>query len=418
MKHLILAFTLIYAMQTRGQNLLDSVQVPVDHEQPAAEKFFLHFEFGAPYNPDLPTVFAIADGQQFWARKGRAARFQKELFGEEMNVVVIFGRVTNQVINAHLKDDEGHIQWNEAYRLFRSSQWVTDIESVRKAINPSRPIWLYGRSGGGLLLLQYLADYGKHVERAFCQSAVVHNLEYMLGFRHDKFWEEIVEYDNTLGPKLNQAISSGIYDRADLMRTLQRQNFFVEPSQILSQRKMLIEALAASDTALFDSLKSAYQVNAINEISTINLGIASAVRIFEFYMYGSFGNLLASSPDAIRPDLEVMRYTAQPFTLLYESGDILPPFLNLSSLHKIQTRVFLLAGRWDHTADYRAQYYLDGLIPNSILFLADDNHVFSRLNEDGFYGELVRKSLLWGAGSVELKKFYWENRHLRWDEWK
>ena len=94
---------------------LDSVYVPIDYHDLNGEKFYLYYEFGATYNPDLPTVFAIADGQQFWARPGRAARFQKETFGNKMNVLVLFGRPMSQVIISQIKNETGKINWMKAY---------------------------------------------------------------------------------------------------------------------------------------------------------------------------------------------------------------------------------------------------------------------------------------------------------------
>ena len=55
----------------------------------------------------------------------------------------------------------------------------------------------------------------------------------------------------------------------------------------------------------------------------------------------------------------------------------------------MSTRVFVLAGRWDHTADYRSQIALASSYPKHVLFLANDNHTFNTLKQDGKYQGLI-----------------------------
>ncbi len=42
-----------------------SIEVPVDYNNPGMGQFNLEYEFGAEYNPAKPTVIVIADAQQF-----------------------------------------------------------------------------------------------------------------------------------------------------------------------------------------------------------------------------------------------------------------------------------------------------------------------------------------------------------------
>jgi len=422
MKSINLITLLVIFILTSIQNVfcksnLDSVYVPIDYDKLNGEKFYLYYEFGSKYNPSLPTVFAIADGQQFWARPGRAARFQKETFGNKMNVLVLFGRSMNNLIDSYLRDKNGEIEWQQAYRLFKSDQWIEDIESVRKAVDPNKKINLYGRSGGGLLLLQYLKKYGDNVEKAFCQTALVPNLESILGFRHDRLWEEIIEYDEVLGDKLLKSIEENYFEKDDIILTLQRQNFFVESKQIGKEREMLINALFENNSVVFDSLKIEYQVEAVKGMSSTSLGISSNVREYEFFM-NDYYDIMQENKTVVRVDIEAVKFYAKPLINEYEKGNVPRPTNDFSNFHNLNTQVFIFAARWDHTVDYRGQYYLTGLIPKSILFLVNDNHVFSTIYNTDNYSKIVQYALLFDKSSNEMKIFLEETSSLRWHEWK
>ena len=58
-------------------------------------------------------------------------------------------------------------------------------------------------------------------------------------------------------------------------------------------------------------------------------------------------------------------------------------------LHKLGTEVFILSGRYDHTADYRSQIALASSYPSHYVLIADDNHTFNNLKNDGMYQKLI-----------------------------
>jgi len=65
---------------------------------------------------------------------------------------------------------DGTIDWERAYRVLSSRQFVEDIERVRQdlfAEHPDATVHLFGRSGGAYLVLEYLSQYPDHAERAF-----------------------------------------------------------------------------------------------------------------------------------------------------------------------------------------------------------------------------------------------------------
>ncbi|HEX5257168.1 MAG TPA: hypothetical protein VFW35_00135 [Sphingomicrobium sp.] len=127
-----------------------SVRVPLDYAHPASGSAALTYELGAPFDRRKPTVIVVADGQQFFVRKGAVADLQQQLFGPDVNVVGIVTRGTTPAFISAALDSTGAPDWSHAWRIFNSDQWIADIETVRHALVGDGKVMLYGRSGGGL----------------------------------------------------------------------------------------------------------------------------------------------------------------------------------------------------------------------------------------------------------------------------
>ena len=70
------------------------------------------------------------------------------------------------------------------------------------------------------------------------------------------------------------------------------------------------------------------------------------------------------------------------------------PTFRFDALHDVTAEVTQLAGRFDHTADYRSQIALASHYRNHRLVLVDDDHTFHRLYElRGAFGKLARGAL-------------------------
>jgi hypothetical protein len=393
------------ATRQSAQDIQDrTIQVPVDHGDPALGFFPLYYELGAPFDPNRPTVLVVTDAQQFYVRKGTVSRVQSEIFGPGLNVVGIPGRGTSDEILSQVVGEDGEVDWPLAYRLLKSSQWVEDIERVRRdLLGPGAPLMLYGRSGGGHLLHEYLVKYGGNVDRAFSQAACNAFLDAEYGLQSDRFWEEIGTYDPSLQEKLLQVLARRTNERPEIVQLFQRQNFFVSSSGIASARGALIEDLYEGQQERVTELRESYQVDAVQHVlkTPIGVGIRDQVSVFE---------------DAMHPDIENTFQIAQPLIQLRESGRLPALSMDFGALHKIQTEVFVLAARWDHTCDYRSQIALSSHYSPRTMFLADDGHMFDNINESHAYPSLVRAFLHHGVSSPETMDVLRRIDHLRWRE--
>ena len=391
------------------------IQVPLDHEHPDLGQASLYYEMGAPFDPNKPTQFVVADGQQFYVRKGAMARIQREDFGDAFNVVGIVGRgATPAFIDAALAPD-GKPDWAKAWRLFRSDQWVEDIEAVRVALaGDGARVLLYGVSGGALLVQQYLAKHGDRVARAFIAAPVNPFLVGRLGLKSDRFWEEIGRTDPTLQKSLREALDRRAADRPEVIMTLQRQNFFVPPERLASARADLIRALETGDEARYAQAKKEYQVDEIRSFFDSKEGIPIRVREYEFFEPS--GAAVHLQDDGVHPDLENQRNFARQLLDLRAAGRIPAPELDVARFHSLQTEVFILAGRWDHTVGYRSAIELAACFPKHLLFLADADHMFASMAADGSRKALARAFLRFGLGSRELDAVLTQAAPHRWVE--
>jgi hypothetical protein len=186
------------------ENLDFRIDVPVDCSNPESGRPRISYELGASFSPQKPTVFIIADAQQFYVRKGTLAQLQSSLLDSTFNVVGIIGRDNNEDLKKLCSDKDGNIDWIKAYQVFSWEQYVNDINEVRKKmVGNNEKILLYGQSGGGFLVHQYLIIYGQYIDRAFTAAAVNYQLDHESGINHDRFWDEVTKQNSEFAGKFS-----------------------------------------------------------------------------------------------------------------------------------------------------------------------------------------------------------------------
>lgn len=359
-----------------------SVRAPVDHDCAAEGRFDLEYGVLRPFDPQKPTVLVVADGQQFYVSPAGFARATTPLFEDHFNIVGVFGRANAPALHDRVAVG-GTADWSAAYRFYRARQWVGDLDLVRQDLLGSEGrVRLYGRSGGALLAHEYMAVHGRHVDTAFTQATVNHYLAGRLGLESDRFWEELGDQD--------RAALAGLLDahpdrRITAAYLLQRQNFFVPHAELAGARTALIAELVANDRAALEARAERYQIDAIRQMTASPRGAAIAVRLYEFYAPVAH---LAS--DGFRPDKAVMADLSAPLLRAEVSP---PPGMDFEALRRVRGDVTLLAGRWDHTCDYRTQSALAAFYPRARVALVDDDHQFHRLNQAGAAAPLVNAAL-------------------------
>jgi pimeloyl-ACP methyl ester carboxylesterase len=270
---------------------------------------------------------------------------------------------------------------------------------------PRGKISLYGRSGGAYLAHQYLQRHGEHVERAFTTSPVQPCMNRDLRIGIDRFWEELSPDSRTA---LKRVLAKRPADRQTILVTLQRQHFFIPAARLHEERAALIRALDAGDEERFRTARSEYQVDAIAELNAAPGGMAQRIRALEFFY--PTGELAKVGGDAVYPLLESQHAMLRPLLELIRTGAIPAPRCELDATHRTPSNVLVVAARHDDAVDYRTSIALAASYPNASLFLADDNHVFTRMNEVGAMQKL-QQAFLRGTGLpealAEAERFRW-----------
>ena len=394
------------------------VQVPIDHSDSDSVLYTIVVEFGAPFDPEKPTVFLIADGQQFYVREGAIAKLQGELFGSSFNVAGIIGRgslLHHETARSEIISETGEVDWAAAWWLFRVEQWVEDIEAVRSAIlGDTGKAMLFGRSGGGGLVHRYLAVYGQNISRAFTSSPVSPQWISYAGFDFDKFWTEFGASHPEAQSRLLALVKHGDFDRKRVAMAFQRQNFFVPHQEIADARLQLLELFEGGGDAL-DEILQTYQVSAMEGFLKTEAAIPSRVRLYEFAT--PFLMQWEIQDDQLNPDIEVILHFASPLIAARQQGKLLTlPFNNhnLNPAPFVNSEVFILAARWDHTVDYRGALALAARYPRSVYWLADDNHTFDSMVRHGHYTSVLQSFLADGIGSKTLRESTSHAEALRW----
>ena len=375
----------------------------------------LALDFGAPFDRHKSTVLVIADCQQFYVQSGAMADLQKSAFGDGVNVVGIVTRGTTPTFIRASLDSTGKQDWIKAWKIFNSSEWIGDIESVRKSlVGEDGKIDLYGRSGGGYLVHQYLAQYGEHVDRAFTQSAVNPYLNAELGISLDLFWSQLGQQNGDLQKLLQAALAAHPEERIGILMTLQRQHFFVPADKIDAARADLIHALARGDMAAYRAARKDYQVDGMTAMYASNDIIPQDVRVLELISpSGAFDRL---GDGGLYPLAETQAYEIKPLLTLLHDGSIRLPSFDFAALHHCPTEVFVLAGRYDEAVDYRTEIALASQYPKHVLFIADDNHVFSALTSNGVSLKLISSFFSSGINSTASTAAMQDARNYRWSE--
>lgn len=394
-----------------GEALSFTVEVPADHERPESGRIPLGCEWGAAPVRGRPTVIAVADAQQYYVRPGGAARLQAEVFGREINLLTIVGRSRSEALG-RLVTGPGGVDWRTAYRLLNWTQWARDLASVIRRLKLAGDgFGLYGRSGGALLIHQYLTLYPQSRARVFVQAAVNHELDVRWGVGGDRFWGEFSASDPARARELLAWVGRNPQHRRNLILIFQRQHFFETLEALPAARLAAAKAFLEGDAAAIADMRARYQIDAIERTRGGIEGVGGAVRVYEFAAPRADPR---GVPGPLAPTHEANFHYAYP---LAEPGyRPAVPAADWSRLRDQAAEVLQVAGRHDHTCDYRTQIGLNGLTRNSRLVILDDDHVFKRWAATKAQPRFVQTYFLKGGASPEFQREIAALGDLRWSE--
>ena len=393
-----------------------NIELPVDYDNPRMGTFYLYYELASNFDFNKPTLFFFQDAQQEYGVPGKVdVLAQEQHLFEDYNVLRYEHR-GRKYSHIELKNDDGTVNWEKAYRVLSSKQVVEDIERIREDLFKDRPntkILIYGRSGGGYLAQEYLAKYSQHVEKAFIGAAANPVIRRQLGYIESKyFYNTLAAIDTTLHQKLQVILDRNIVPEYQLLWMLNRIPYRSQnPGDELSN---LINELYEGKSDLYEEYlqKQMFDFAALQipEEKMNGWQIGLRLRQVEF---GS-ENLFAPKYEYIDPLSTCLLKLSEPFLKLIKEQKVdLPVDISLDALMEVETEVFYLAGKNDHVVPYQIGIELGNYFKNYELFIADDNHNMTIYDE--CYPLLRSAFFQYGIHSKELEK---ARNSLKCNEWK
>ena len=392
-----------------------NIDLPIDYGNPDEGTFPLYYQLSSNFDFNRPTIFFFQDSQQNFGEPGKVDDLAKSYQFDESFNLVRFQHRGRKYSHIEVENEDGTINWEKVYRVLSSKQVVEDIERVRQDLfskDLDTKIYLYGRSGGGYLVQEYLAKYSKHVERAFIRCAPNPLIMEKLGYFESKhLLNSLNAIDTTLHTKLKTVIGKKIVPQLQLLWLLMRLGYqHQDPGHI--QAKIINELYVNIKDTYNSYLQKKgfdYEKVKVNEAMKNQMGLGMYLRPIE--CDGIY--LLGPPPEYIDPIYYCFRDLASQIIRLIEEKIVPPPtFSSLNNLREIKTEVFYLAGKNDHMSPYQIGIELGNYIQNYELFIANDNHLFLK-HKDCL--PLLRNAFFkFGIGSEQLQD---ARNSLQCEEW-
>ncbi|MFC1742435.1 hypothetical protein ACFL35_00470 [Candidatus Riflebacteria bacterium] len=147
------------------------LKLPVDHNDQNAGHYKGFYSFSPNFKKNDNIIFFLTDGQMELVSPGDDFTFfEKELKG--LSYVLIGRRGHSPTLFPEVYRKDGSLNHGKAMNLYSSLQHIEDINQVRLDmvkngyLSPEQKIMLFGASGAGFLVQQYLSEYGEHVSKA------------------------------------------------------------------------------------------------------------------------------------------------------------------------------------------------------------------------------------------------------------
>lgn len=393
-----------------------NITAPIDHFNKKEGNFSLYYELSSNFRFDQPTIFFLCDQQQSYGSPGEVDDLAIWMqFDSTFNLVFIEIR-GRQYSFINVTRTDGSINWEKVYYFLSSKQIIEDIEYVRRDLyqeHPESRVYIFARSGGGYIAQEYLAKYGKFIQRAYLQCAPNPIIMKDLGFPESKsFGEALRTADPSLPDQLEAVFNKNIVPRLNLLWMLYRIRFAVEkPDSIY---RTIINELSTGDTSTYhEYLKKGLDYTKMkNSQSAIWKQMGYGIVMSPLQCDGYY--LLGDPPDYIDPIYECLRNLSEPVVNLVEQDKVrlMPPPL-LKMFRNLNTEVFFQAGRFDYMTPYQVGIELGKYFKHYELFIAEDDHMMMKYKN--CYPQLRNTFFKYGIGSPELRGL---RKALKYAEWK
>jgi pimeloyl-ACP methyl ester carboxylesterase len=297
-------------------------------------------------------------------------------------------------------------------KLYGSNEQIDDIEAVRLDMQKNgllpqnNEIMVYGRSGGGVLVQQYLDKYGDHVSRALIEAsggpdlARVHNTTFT---------------KNTY--ESNSSVASSYFaltQKGDATASLAFMLFMIgqegdtDLQEIIVNSRTNIFALENKFTYLKNWLTPSYNFPLIHLLFDAPRELEVKVRMYEL-AGEDIDNYHPASAQEVCLAYNWMRVILADFMKAYDEGKIpLMQFALNRSCYRGEVMVW--SGTTDQDFSTQMGHWISDSYPHSRLAIFDDGHHFEKYQD--FYREFRRAFFTDGLDSSEVQDYFNDPRQL------
>lgn len=390
------------------------LQLPIDHNDPSKGNFTDFYILSPSFKQGKEVVFWLFDNQQEAVGMINSSSdfeyFENNLGG--LSYVLIGNRGVNPTLFPEVYNKNGTVNYNLALKLYGSAQQIEDIEAVRQDMQkkgllpPDGKIMLYGGSGGGFLVQQYLDKYGSHVSRALIEFSGAPDLAY----QHNVTFASNLYYSNPEASDTYFALSQK-GSRPSLAYIMFKLGLQGDKDLQTKIAKSQAEGATLRDKYLYfkNWINPPNNFFLINFIFSIPCELEVKVRIYE--LIGA--DLLEYSP-ASAQEVNLMyewtRIIIADFLKANADGEISTPHFSLNRSN-YTGEVMVWSGNQDQDFSSQMGQWISNSYPHSRQAIFNDAHKRDKNNE--YYLNFRKAFFITSLNSSETQSYFLDSRQVK-----
>ncbi len=363
------------------------IEMPLDHDNPDLGKYKGFYILSPNFSPKQNIIFYLTDGQQNKVHPSVSFElFEEKLVG--LSYVVLGRRGHYPTLFPEVYDKNGNLEFQKAMNLYGTQQQIEDIEMVRKDLErkgylPSDgKIMLFGTSGAGILIQEYLAKYPNHVSRVILEATGAQDIALKYNITFGSTFTPVIKAENPqILTKLERVLADHQEKRAAICFML-----FKIHQQDLNWKHTCVTLINEMANNSFETYYAKlcnpnYNFYLSSFLMSFPMMDATKVRMFE--LHGEDLLKYVNNSGSINIAYEWEKVMLQEYIEQTVSGVISVPTINLHNQRsKYIGEVLLLNGIEDNVFAPEMAKILGMTYPNARTALFQDTHAMNYNNKE------------------------------------
>ncbi len=389
------------------------LQLPIDHNDPSKGNFTDFYILSPDFKQGQEVIFWLFDNQQEAVGMINSSDdfeyFENNLKG--LSYVLIGNRGVSPTLFPEVYNKNGTVNYNLALKLYGSSQQIEDIEAVRQDMQkkgllpPDGKIMLYGGSGGGFLVQQYLDKYGSHVSRALIEFSGAPDIAQ----QHNVTFASNLYEQNPDAAKLYFVLSQN-ETRTSLAFTMFKLGLEGDKESQTRIVESQIEGAKLKDKYLYFKkwINPPYNFPLVSFLIGIPSELEVKVRIYEL-TGADLKEYNPASPQEVNLMYEWTGAILADFLKANADGIISVPHFSLNRSN-YTGEVMVWSGTKDQDFNKQTAKWISDSYPNSQQAIFNDTHKRDRY--DDYYSNFRKAFFITGLNSSETQSYFQDARQL------